>query len=60
MRFDVAMMLGVLVSVAMLPPADRAFASRSSRHLEGASAVLNFCSRGLSGEAQTANILDNH
>jgi RNA exonuclease 4 len=44
------MKLGVLVSVAMLPPADRAFASRSSRHLECASAVLNFCSRGLSGE----------
>ena len=54
------MVLGLLVFVAMLPPADRPFASRWSRRLESASVVWNFCLRGLGRGRQTANILDNH
>jgi hypothetical protein len=56
---DVAMKLATLFFVAMLPPMIGPW-DALGRHLECASAVWNFCSRGLAENIQTRIFFDNH
>jgi hypothetical protein len=53
------MKLAMLFFVAMLPPTIGPW-DALGRHLECASAVWNFCSRGLAEDIQTRIFFDNH